>query len=100
MLTVNFLKDDCEWHIEKQFTMLDEDFAGMYHQDYLEGSRDEKTVAGHKEYLKQRKAINTFKKQFKEWLSTVEEVPEWTYDTDTTDFIYFPKSGKAEPILH
>lgn len=102
VLTVDWLKSDCEWHIEKQRTMLDEDFIADYHRDYLEGYRDEETVAGHKEYLKQRNRINAFKRQFKTWLASVEVIDTWTFDTDKDEFISFPASanGRAVPNLY
>lgn len=102
ILTLDWLKSDCEWHIEGQYSMLDGDYWADWHRDYLEGYRDEKTVEGHKEYLKQRKEINSFKRQYRKWLTTVETVEEWTFDTDVDEFISFPASanGSAVAILH
>ena len=100
ILTVDYLRSDCEWHIQGYYDMLEEDFIAVCHQDFKEGRRDAETIKGHEEYLKQRKVLNAFKRNFKKWLEEVEEVPVWTYDTDTTDFIIYDYTNGAKPILH
>lgn len=102
LLDLDYLKSDCEWQIEKHFTMLEEDFVATCHQDYLEGHRDSETVKGNNQYTQYRKEANAFKRQYRKWLESVEVVEEWTFDTDIDEFISFPSTanGKAVAILH
>ena len=101
VLDLEWLKMDCKWHVDKHFDMLEEEFCAVCHRDYLAGRRDKETVDGHNKYLKWRKEAREFKRAFKIWVSTAETVPEWVYDTDTAEFVTFPKNanGKAVPIL-
>ncbi len=103
LLTLDYLKKEALWNIDKQETMLEEDFIGVCHQDYKEGYRDSATIEGHKKYLEAKKEINAFKRELKKWLVSAEEVPERTIMVDTAeDFLEFRNgwNDKAIPILH
>ena len=96
------LKSNWEYLIWGHKQMLEDDYIGADHESYLEGYRDEKTVAGNKEYLKQRREIDAFRRDYEAWCKTIEETSEWEFDTDDVEFITFPRSarGNAVPILH
>lgn len=103
LLTLDYLKKEALWNIDKQEIMLEEDFIGVCHQDYKEGYRDSATIEGHKKYLEAKKGINAFKRELKKWMASAEEVPDWTLMLNIPeDLLIMPKefNGKVLPNLH
>lgn len=99
VLTDDFLVGDCEWQIEKQENMLEEDEAGACAEWYRDGDRDERTMKGYAIYKKCKKEIASFKRELKKWIKEVEYVDVWEYESDTIDFIKFDGGDKALPNI-